>query len=209
MHANPEFRVAISQTAFRMASGPSLIELPNSVLELIFEQCSQGLSLDPQEVNQRIVKLLHNKARDHERDAASSSTSRDESQDSDISEPAGHGETFMRPAQLRAAQHARDCREAIHTLSQLSVIITNEAEAAAQLPTIRRVPGLQASIGLVLQRPFVPRRVAWHLACSCRSLREVGVSLPLLQPLVLKLAIRNRYSPSTAVHGGFLRECES
>ena len=68
-------------------------------------------------------------------DAASSGTSRDESQDSDISEPEGHGETFMRAAQLRAAQHARDCREAIHTLSQLSVIITNEAEAAAQLQT--------------------------------------------------------------------------
>ena len=57
-----------------------------------------------------------------------------------------------------------------------------------EIPDLQGIPGLQSKIDRMLQCQFVPRRLAWHLACSCRTLRDLGMALPLLQPLVLKLA---------------------
>ena len=157
-----------------MAMQCALLELPSALIQLIFESTTT-LALDPLEANGRIVRLLHKEARQYERDAAGS----------DVTQLFADGENYD---QSLPARHARHCREAIDCLSQVGVVITNGAEAVTEIPGLQGIPGLQSKIDRMLQCQFVPRRLAWHLACSCRTLRDLGMALPLLQPLVLKLA---------------------
>ena len=165
-----------------MAMQCALLELPGALVQLIFESTTT-LALDPLEANGRIVRLLHKEARQYEREAAGSGLT----QILDGGESLFDGESQGND-QSWPARYARHCREAIDCLSQVGVVITNGAEAVTEIPGLQGIPGLQSKIDRMLQCQFVPRRLAWHLACSCRTLRDLGMALPLLQPLVLKLA---------------------
>lgn len=175
-----------------------LLDLPTNVIELVFEATSKECG--PLEANTRIIKLLRACLHEHERNAASGSiTPGCYDSDSEDDDP-------QSSAQQRANSAVNACRTVIELLPSLPVPIESSAHLAAlasqhsdlfmcaldSIP-IREHESASGSdfrqrIDVRLRAPVVPRVAAWSLAGTCRTLLGIGVSLPLLQPLALKLA---------------------
>ena len=158
-----------------------LLDLPTNLLELIFEQSvNVKCNALPRAANVRIIKLLENCLKEHEREVARSTFTNDSDNEED--------DEGIAAGRDREAHAAAACRRAIIQLNTHPVVIATGRHAVIYVPDVHSIPDARAKIDVLLKAPFVPRSLAWQLASACRTLRDIGFVLPLLQPLVFKMA---------------------